>query len=262
MAKRTGGARSAKAGQGKGPLDSLRWKVMTKRRPAFKPVVEDGDGPANASKISGKAYIPEGEVWPTCPNCKRPMQLFVQIDLDKAGTETGLDLGKGLMQMFYCTSFEPNCENATSAWVPFSSGSIIRIVVPRGKGRDIPMPEIERAFPPKVIVGWERFDDYPGLDELPELGIHIPDSLFNKVLDDCQAKKWPEPAWGDKLGGWPAWCQSPEYPECRKCGKTMRLLYQIDSEDKIPYMWGDSGTGHICQCDEHKDVVAFGWACH
>jgi hypothetical protein len=27
-------------------------------------------------------------------------------------------------------------------------------------------------------------------------------------------------------------------------------------------MFGDSGIGHITQCPEHKEVLAFGWACH
>jgi hypothetical protein len=26
-------------------------------------------------------------------------------------------------------------------------------------------------------------------------------------------------------------------------------------------MFGDMGIGHITQCPEHLDVVAFGWAC-
>jgi hypothetical protein len=39
-------------------------------------------------------------------------------------------------------------------------------------------------------------------------------------------------------------------------------VFQIDSEDNLPYMFGDVGCAHITQCPEHKEVVAFGWACH
>jgi hypothetical protein len=38
-------------------------------------------------------------------------------------------------------------------------------------------------------------------------------------------------------------------------------VFQVDSEDSIPFMFGDTGCGHITQCPEHQEVVAFGWAC-
>lgn len=39
------------------------------------------------------------------------------------------------------------------------------------------------------------------------------------------------------------------------------MLFQIDSEDNIPYMFGDTGCGHITYCEKHPRVLAFGWAC-
>jgi hypothetical protein len=41
----------------------------------------------------------------------------------------------------------------------------------------------------------------------------------------------------------------------------MQLVFQ-HTGDSIPFMFGDMGIGHITQCPEHKEVVAFGWACH
>jgi hypothetical protein len=38
-------------------------------------------------------------------------------------------------------------------------------------------------------------------------------------------------------------------------------VFQVDSEDNVPFMFGGSGCGYITQCPEHKEVVAFGWAC-
>ena len=66
---------------------------------------------------------------------------------------------------------------------------------------------------------------------------------------------------GDKLAGWPAWVQGVEYPSCALCGSRMLQLFQVDSEDNIPFMFGDVGCGNITQCPEHKEIVAFGWAC-
>jgi len=256
-----GGAKTKRA-KTVDPLEALRARIKKFRLPAFKAIVQEGDGPAASSKFSGKAYIPEGEDWPVCPNCKRPMQLFVQLDLGALPNELGERFGAGLLQMFYCTSYEPNCEVAHSGWVPFSKNGVVRVLRPKGPGRDLEVPSTERYFPAKRIVGWEPLDDYPGLEVLEEQGVEIDNSLYDRIFEEEKNRAWPSPAQGDKLSGWPFWCQGPEYPECPRCGKTMRLLFQLDSEDDLPYMWSDSGIGHITQCEDHKDVVAFGWACH
>jgi hypothetical protein len=41
----------------------------------------------------------------------------------------------------------------------------------------------------------------------------------------------------------------------------MVYVFQVDAEDHIPFRFGDADSGHITQCREHKEVVAFGWAC-
>lgn len=69
-------------------------------------------------------------------------------------------------------------------------------------------------------------------------------------------------ATGDKLAGWPTWVQNPEYPSCPRCESQMVYVFQLDSEDNLPYMFVDVGRGHITQCPRHLDVVAFGWACY
>jgi len=100
----------------------------------------------------------------------------------------------------------------------------------------------------------------PRVEELlsyVELSDEDADVLYEQESNEAYAG----PEGGDKLGGWPLWIQSVEYPECRICKKAMRLIFQIDSQVNLPYMWGDSGCAHITQCAEHKDVVSFGWAC-
>jgi hypothetical protein len=39
------------------------------------------------------------------------------------------------------------------------------------------------------------------------------------------------------------------------------LVFQVVLEDNVPSMFGDVGCGHVTQCPEHMEVVAFGWAC-
>ena len=42
----------------------------------------------------------------------------------------------------------------------------------------------------------------------------------------------------------------------------MRLVFQLDSEDNLPFMFGDLGIGHITQCPTRLHVVTFHWHCH
>src|SRR5205085_9692765 len=109
-------------------------------------------------------------------------------------------------------------------------------------------------FPARTITGWKPVDDYPNWEEAEQLGLDLSD-------DEIEAIEEYYPISGDKLGGWPDWVQGVEYPACPSCGETMRLVFQIDSEDNLPYMFGDAGCGHITQCKTHKEQLAFGWAC-
>jgi uncharacterized protein YwqG len=67
---------------------------------------------------------------------------------------------------------------------------------------------------------------------------------------------------GDKLFGYPFWVQSVEYPQDSNTGETMQLLFQIDSDDNLPYMFGDMGIGHLTQSPSNAEVLGFGWACY
>nr|WP_293105517.1 hypothetical protein [Okeania sp. SIO2F4] len=97
----------------------------------------------------------------------------------------------------------------------------------------------------------QQLEDYPNYDEALEFGIELDDELYEDNF----------PIEGDKLAGWPLWIQGIEYPNCPICDERMRLVFQVDSEDNLPYMFADGGCGHITQCKEHKNIVAFGWAC-
>jgi len=91
----------------------------------------------------------------------------------------------------------------------------------------------------------------------PELGVELRDVPIDMGVEELVAKASP----GDKPGGWPDWVQGAEYPACPTCGARMGLVFQLDSEDNLPTMFGDMGCGHVTQCSVHRDVLAFGWAC-
>lgn len=201
------------------------------------------------------------------------MQLFLQLDLTELPKELGGRFGDGLLQLFYCVNFD--CDKSLEAWQPFAEPTVVRVVHPTGQGRtDVNVPA--EHFPPRTIIRWEIDADFPSADEHGELGlvydydfdakrvaVSWPESgVTLKNLDFETAGSIARPQTGDKLSGWPYWVQSAEYPSCPKCGKRMQFVFQIDSEKNLPFMFGDVGCGHITQCAEHQDVLAFGWACY
>lgn len=223
-------------------------------RAAFRPVVEDGDPDGPLSKMGGRPWLPEGTEWPACPNCHEPMQLLLQLDTSSLPAEAP-DLGGGLIQLFYCTTLEPLCAVDCEAFYPFSRAVLARRLDPAVPGATPGGEPVQRPLPARAIRGWEALVDIPHWDELEQEEIEISEDE-EEAIDSLEL-----PAPGDKLGGWPFWVQSIDYPQCPECGHTMRLVFQIDSEDTLPILFGDAGCGHLTQCPDHKDVLAFCWAC-
>ena len=260
-------------------LAALRPWIAEQERPAWKPVAEDADGPAGDSKFAGTPLLIPGEDWPACGNCGEPTELFLQLDLSALPAELGGRYGGGVLQLFYCVG---DCDGG---WGPFNEeGVSLCRMLPPGAGE--PAAEARGTFPPKRIAGWERFADPPGYDAreaaglVREYGGKSGDPGFGCTAIRCEAAGVNltgadagaladllnfdhalSASAGDKLAGWPYWVQGEEYPDCPECGGRMELLFQLDSEDHVPFMFGDVGVGHVTQCPAHKTVVAFGWAC-
>ena len=93
--------------------------------------------------------------------------------------------------------------------------------------------------------------------ECPEYGIMIETPADDELEDDVIFQVIE----GDKLAGYPNWIQGVEYPNCPECQRRMQFVFQIDSQDNLPVMFGDVGCGHITQCPEHKQILTFSWAC-
>ncbi len=227
-------------------------KIADTRRIAFVPEVVDGNGDSHASRFSGRAWLRSGESWPVCSNCNKPLQLFLQLNLGNLASNGGYPLHEGYVQMFYCTSSAPLCEVDCEAYFPFSKSTLLRVIPADEAVVDTSAPD--GAFPAKAIDGWKSVDDYPSWDELEELGVELSDDEFEALAEEY-------PLRGEKLFGWPMWIQGPEYPTCPECQTPMNLLFQIDSDESLPDMFGDSGCGHITYCSKHPTVLTFGWAC-
>lgn len=224
------------------------------KRTAYLPITSQHENTfSDQSKIGGFPYLRNADDWPTCPNCQKHLQLFVQLNLEQIPERKD----NGLAQLFYCTSKEPDCETALKAFFPFSSAVVCRRITVNGPSAII-QPVIDTIFPEKVITGWEPKDDYPHVEEYESLGLEINE----EVLEIMEARGLGLTIDEDKLFGWPYWIQGVEYPSDRATNRPMELLFQLDSEDNLPYMFGDSGVGHLTQSPDNKEEMAFGWACY
>jgi hypothetical protein len=67
-----------------------------------------------------------------------------------------------------------------------------------------------------------------------------------------------------RVGGFPCWIQSAQFPRCPGCGRTMGFLLQLDSELPIcgggDWLWGSGGIGYFFWCDECKTSACI-WQC-
>ncbi|MGD1713874.1 DUF1963 domain-containing protein [Dapis sp. BLCC M172] len=224
-------------------------EIQSYKRQAWKPITTDGDGALTASKFAGKPWLAKDEQWPKCRICQNPLDLFVQLNLNQLPEALQNEFGSGILQMFYCTNIDTLCDVDYEGWEAFSDVHFLRIIQPEGEAQDVEIPKTQDFFPPKLIVDWQQLEDYPNSEEASEFGIELNDELYEDNF----------PIEGDKLAGWPLWIQGIEYPNCPICGETMRLVFQVDSEDNLPFMFGDAGCGYITQCKHHKNQVAFHW---
>ena len=244
------------AGSGRYTIEEIKAVLAPFKRTAYFPIVEETGNTFSAkSKMGGYPYLRNVSDWPVCPRCKKNMQLFLQLDMAEIPDRKN----SGLIQFFYCTNSELECDIEQEGWAPFSENSVCRKITVNGESATIE-PTMEEVFPEKVITGWEAKDDYPSLEEYEELGIGL-DVTSDNVVWDMLEKFELMPLAGDKLFGWPYWVQNVEYPSDRKTGTRMDLIFQIDSDFNLPFMFGDSGAGHLTQSPDDENELAFGWAC-
>lgn len=210
------------------------------------------------SKIGGYPYLRNEQDWPVCPNCKKNMQLFVQLNLAELPTQQE----DGLIQLFYCTNSGLLCEGEMQAYIPFSKSVVCRKIAIEGSSAST-KPVLDELFEEKHITSWTAKDDYPSQEEYESLNIDLDiyDDVFEDIYMLMEERETGLPLDGDKLFGWPHWIQSLEYPYDRVHKVRMELLFQLDSEVNLPFMFGDVGVGHLTQSPKNPNELGFGWAC-
>jgi hypothetical protein len=209
------------------------------RRPAWLPMLAAEQGPVTASKFGGVPYLPKPGSWPRCGSCGEWLQLLLQLNAADLPDEAR-DLFVGMLQVFCCT------ERACTPTEPFSAATAVRLVALSGAAA-YTSPPFAEAFLGRAITGWEQRVDYPAPEEVELLGIKVEQTPENEVFA----------LGGDKLLGWPGWPQNVGYVKCPQCRGRMRTIVEIASEQAVPHMFGDGGSGWVSQCPTHRTVLAF-----
>jgi hypothetical protein len=262
-------------------LEALAPWFKRHKRSAWKPKTAIGDGSSTASKFAGTPWLGASESWPNCGSCGSPMRLFLQLNLDVLPKRVAGRFGKGLLQLFIC--IREQCLS-DSYGNPFSESQLLRLVQPKRRGSKAVIPSFDDLhsgqFPPKKITGWKRVDDYPSVPDFAELGVLFPQESLRQVgnfafgnlqcpelgiSSEVSAEGYSDLGdrciSGEKLAGWSDWVQvNAYYPNCLRCERRMdTIVFQIGSNDNIPFMFADGGQGPITQCPVHKDVLGFQW---
>lgn len=119
---------------------------------------------------------------------------------------------------------------------------------------ELAAPNVEEVIRP-LPVRWELIeDDYPSWDDID---FELPQEVDDNYFDLFENKD------GSKVGGWPSliqgrifwapWNQHPASPE---------YVFQIDSEEKANWMWGDSGVGYFGRgTADASNIWTFDWQC-
>jgi hypothetical protein len=245
-------------------IERVRALVAPHLRTAFAPVCEPSPGDPARSKLGGLPMLASGEAWPRCA-CGAAMPLALQLARAEvpAAAQVCFPEGAGWLQLFYCCDGSCGVEDA---WTAASPNKRLRFLSASGATAPRELPELRDVdWAPHDIVRWDEHTDTPSSEDL--------EGAPRDVLDDRHAladhaRLEPDlahlagPRRGDKLLGWPAWEQAPDWQPCPRCGARMEPLFQLDAyQGALTMLFAADGTGHVTQCPTHLDALAFVWAC-
>jgi predicted DNA-binding WGR domain protein len=165
--------------------------------------------------------------WPVCADCRHPMQFIALFHADRER----LPLGKAAaLAVFACNGHFTSgaCETweadaGCNAAILLTAKQLARPALdrpPNSADGEKPIPPMRRR-----MIGYR-----PRHEADPE-------------LEDNAA----HPAGCSKLGGFPAWLQFPDAPECDACGEAMQFVGQIDERADAKLNFG-GGIAYVFRC--------------
>ncbi|HVP10294.1 MAG TPA: DUF1963 domain-containing protein [Phycisphaerae bacterium] len=238
-----------------------RLKLLVKEATVLKLVAapDAPTEPGTDTHFGGLPYAEEGDKWPVCTTCKKPLSFICQLNMkDRKDADPP---SSGLYTVFYCWKCSPD------------DPSMLR----RGEWlvKCYPHPKKKAAIKlkdksDKATRTKSCTVEYRLVDSLPDwegLGTRDPELmlawLFNTGPEPGEAYeeerekliKHKEKEAVSQIGGYPVWILFDSTPLCGVCNKPKALLVQIKSEEAAGLKWGDSGSVYFFVCPEHSATV-------
>jgi hypothetical protein len=244
--------------QGQGPAE-VATMVNALRRTAWVPFVEEQPGRLAISRFGGAPVLRAGEDWPTCAKCQSALTLFLQLDLTEIPSEMQpVIAAEGILQVFVCVAPGSGCLAAHCGQTELPPAGdptayIVRII-PNDASLQVPTSRISGvSFDPMIVTYWHAVDDYP---RTPSEVV----AVYPKLAKSPRLDAWDRSncAWGEKMGGWPLWGASPSYMRCPACDIAMDVVFQLDSDCNLDFVWGNNGTAFVHRCP-HCQRMGFSW---
>lgn len=219
------------------------------------------------SKFGGVGMTDQEEL--TCPNCEEPLKLALQV-FKRDNILDFIPEGYDLFEVHRCTN--GSCQN--EATYAADRTTVVRFNTLQPDSTSAPLRQVipECTIHAVTVLDYPEWQEYPNTlnDEL---------NLYDPASDDIteRANELYFPRSGTKFGGYPAWIQSPFYPQCDCCGETMKFFFQLSSDEakdaKRNYgfdegwsphgiMIGDLGNLYAYRCDQCDSVdIKTYWDC-
>jgi uncharacterized protein YwqG len=217
------------------------------------------DLPVAGTHFGGPPYAEAGDDYPLCPTCHKPLNFICQIDARRGFHEK--PEGISLFTFFYCWECFPwgFKDDQKGQWVVRNYNQ------PREDKFVGIEPPAEILYPTEpCLADEEKITVFPNWEEINNLSVEI-----SNAVDDIESEDpWEEydsivkelggfKDFATTIGGYPFWVQGAETLECDLCGNRMKLLAQIDSEEKANLGWGDCGLVYLFFCENHPLEIKF-----
>lgn len=118
-------------------------------------------------------------------------------------------------------------------------------------------PPADLGFIKPFPVRWELIEeDYPTWDDAESL--RLPHEIDDNYRDLSETQQ------GTKIGGWPYTVQSEIFwAPLNRHPANPEYVFQIDSEAKAGWSWGDAGFGYFGRgTGDARDVWTLEWQCY
>ncbi|HWE95072.1 MAG TPA: DUF1963 domain-containing protein [Tepidisphaeraceae bacterium] len=227
------------------PIDDWKRRLG---KPASKMILGGVQQPENRSSswFGRILQASPGEAWPR--HAGQLMWPLCQINCEELPYRPDVIADLSMITVFIAPNVLPNDTANGDGWC-------LRAYPAKAEVQPIEEPAHGSPLRPHS-VHWELIEhDYPTYDDLPP---DFPDELRDQYFDlDF------ENTGGTKLGGWPTNIQAEIYwAPFNRHPANPRYVFQIDSEPKANWFWGDQGVGYFGRgTGASRDVWTMSWQC-